>query len=180
MGLSPSENDMRSLSCFPLSAQCYKSLARGELGGQHMKKYILHSSSNWLRIQTDVFNEMQLSWWVVRLCSKRKEGDLLHRSPTWFERAYQSLDSVILTIQIALSVSQIKKSYFPPSCLFTSVQRVDAAHVTRMDAFRGAQWWNYQDSSLCRPVIAGRHKQRVLTKPAILGAPFNRGLHGAS
>lgn len=144
-----------SLSCFPLSAQCYKSLARGELGRQHMKKNVF-CTHHLIDCGFKLMFLMKCNWCVVGLRSKRKEGDLLHRSPTWFERAYQSLDSVILTIQIALSVSQIKKSYFPLSCLFTSDQRVDAAHVTRMDAFRDAQWWNYQDSSLCRPV-AGRH-----------------------
>lgn len=90
-------NDARSLICLPLIAQCYKSLVRRKLEVKHMKHACC--TYNWLRIQTDVL--MKCNWRVARLRSKGKEGDLLHSSPTWFEKAYQSLDSIILTIQIA-------------------------------------------------------------------------------
>ena len=98
-----------------LSAQCHKSLARGDLRGKTYETCIPDSLPNWLLIQTDVvfffllffFSSsssllMKCNWRAARLHSKlKRERDSLRARPTWFERAYLSLAPVILTTQIA-------------------------------------------------------------------------------
>lgn len=98
--------------CDSFFSQRHKSLAPRELRGTRMK------DAFYTHIIDCVFRLMFLmkcNMRVASLRSKRKEGDLLHSSPTWFGRAYQSPDS---NINHTNSLKR-QKSYFPHSCLFT-------------------------------------------------------------